>query len=129
MYFQFDTSVFSLTKPKSLQFSITWLDKNAGSKWSLKYFNDKGLQTAFIKIGIGDNQWKKDSITVTDAIVSGNGLYGSDFMLVNEDAMDDIFNGIEVDIERKNPVLNVINTSRIEVFPNPTKSFISWDKS
>lgn len=129
MYFQFDTSVFSLTKPKSLQFSITWLDKNAGSKWSLKYFNDKGLQTAFIKTGIGDNQWKKDTITVTNAIVSGNGLYGSDFMLVNEDTMDDIFNGIEVDIERKNPVLNVINTSRIEVFPNPTNSFISWGKS
>jgi hypothetical protein len=34
-----------------------------------------------------------------------------------------------VDIERKNPEVTILNPGRIEVFPNPTNSFISWSKS
>jgi hypothetical protein len=131
MFFQFDPNVFSLSKPKSLKFSITWLDKNAGSKWALKYYNDKGLQTALVKTGTGDNQWKKDTITITDANVARIGLNGSDFLLVNEDSIDDIFHGIEVDIERNFSTVSAYDPGEIEfkVFPNPTHSVISWANS
>ena len=95
-------NLFTNSKPESLTFTITWLDKNAGSTWSLDYNNGgKALKTALKVKGIGDNQWKKETITITDAAVDRSGKFGSDFCLVNTDKIDDIFNGIEVDIKRK----------------------------
>jgi len=102
MYFKFDEEMFTTSKPESLTFTITWLDKNAGSTWSLDYNNGgKALKTALKVKGKGDNQWKKETVTVTDVIVDKSGKMGSDFTLVNTDKIDDIFNGIEVDIKRK----------------------------
>jgi hypothetical protein len=102
MYFKFDEEMFSNSKPESLTFTITWLDKNAGSTWSLDYNNGGKVSKSALKIkGKGDNQWKKEIITITDAVVDRSGKLGSDFSLVNTDKVDDIFNGIEVDIKRK----------------------------
>jgi hypothetical protein len=84
----------------SLTFKITWLDKNPNSTWALKYYNASGLQTALNITGIGDNQWKTTNVTIRNPIINQNGVLGSDFMLVNTDAIDDIFHGIEVDITR-----------------------------
>ncbi|MCX6327367.1 MAG: T9SS C-terminal target domain-containing protein [Bacteroidia bacterium] len=102
MYFKFDDEMFANSKPESLRFTITWLDKNAGSTWSLNYNNgDKSMKSALNVKGIGDNQWKTQIVTINDAIIDRSGKFGSDFMLVNTDKVDDIFNGIEVDITRK----------------------------
>ena len=102
MYFKFDDEMFVDSKPASLTFNITWLDKIAGSTWSLNYNKGgKKMKSALKVKGKGDNKWKTETITITDAIVNRSGKFGSDFMLVNTDKKDDIFNGIEVDITRK----------------------------
>jgi len=102
MYFKFDDEMFVSSKPDSLRFTITWLDKNEGSTWSLEYNNGgKTLKSALSVLGIGDNQWKTQIVTIKDAVIDRSGKFGSDFMLVNTDKKDDIFNGIEVDITRK----------------------------
>jgi hypothetical protein len=102
MYFKFDEEMFATSKPATLTFTITWLDKNAGSTWSLDYNNGgKVLKSALKTKGKGDNQWKTETVTVNDAIVDRSGKMGSDFTLVNTDKLDDIFNGIEVGITRK----------------------------
>jgi hypothetical protein len=102
MYFKFDDEMFIVSKPKSIRFTITWLDKNSGSSWALNYNNgSKSTKTALKVKGIGDNQWKTEVVTINDANVDRSGKFDSDFMLVNTDSIDDIFNGIEVDIIRK----------------------------
>ena len=100
MYFKFHEEMFADSKPKSLKFTITWLDKNAGSTWALKYNNGKQIKTAIEVKGKGDNQWKTVVIDVADMVLNHKGELGSDFILVNNDKVDDIFNGIEVDITR-----------------------------
>jgi hypothetical protein len=102
MYFKFDDEMFVNSKPESLTFKITWLDKIAGSTWSLNYIKGgKKMKSALKVKGIGDNKWKTETITIKSPIVNRGGKFGSDIMLVNTDKKDDIFNGIEVDIIRK----------------------------
>lgn len=102
MYFKFDDEMFATSKPESLTFKITWLDKITGSTWSLNYNKGgKKMKSALKVKGVGDNKWKTETITVKNPIVNRGGKFGSDFMLVNTDKKDDIFNGIEVEISRK----------------------------
>ncbi len=101
MFFKFDDEMFANSKPKSLKFTITWLDKNAGSTWALKYNKGKDVKSAIEVKGKGDNQWKNVTVDVTDMLLDHSGKLGSDFVLVNTDKVDDIFNGIEVTIQRK----------------------------
>lgn len=100
MYFKFDEEVFLNSAPKSLKFKIIWLDKTAGSKWSFRYKSTTGSKDAIQVTGLGDNTWKEVNFTITDAVIDRSGVNGSDFTLVNTDAINDIFNGIEVGIER-----------------------------
>jgi hypothetical protein len=93
--------MFANSKPKSLKFTITWLDKNAGSTWALKYNKGKQMKTAIEVKGKGDNQWKFKTVDVADMLLDHSVELKSDFVLVNTDKTDDIFNGIEVDIQRK----------------------------
>ncbi|MFN0187719.1 MAG: T9SS C-terminal target domain-containing protein [Bacteroidia bacterium] len=101
MYFKFDDEVFASSKPKNLKFTITWLDKNAGSTWAMKYSKGKEMKTAVEVKGNGDNKWKSVTVDVSDMLLNHSGELKSDFILVNTDKTDDIFNGIEVDIQRK----------------------------
>jgi len=101
MFFKFYDEMFAYSKPKSLKFTITWLDKNAGSTWALKYSEGKDVKTAIEVKGKGDNQWKNVTVDVADMLLDHSGKLGSDFVLVNTDKVDDIFNGIEVTIQRK----------------------------
>jgi len=100
MYFKFDTEVFTNPYPKSLTFKIIWLDKTAGSSWAFRYKSLSGTKNAVQVTGLGDDTWKEVNFTLTDAVIDRTGVNGSDFTLVNTDAVDDIFNGIEVGIER-----------------------------
>jgi hypothetical protein len=100
MYFKFDKEIFTNSIPKSLQFKIIWLDKTVGSTWAFKYRSAQGIKEAMRVTGQGDNTWKEVTFTITDAIVDSKGVNGSDFTLENTDTVDDIFNGIEVGIER-----------------------------
>jgi hypothetical protein len=100
MYFKFDTEVFSNPNPTSLTFKIIWLDKTAGSTWAFRYKSVSGPKNAVQVTGTGSNTWKEVNFTLTDAVIDRTGVNGSDFTLVNTDSVDDIFNGIEVGIER-----------------------------
>jgi hypothetical protein len=100
MYFKFDDEMFANSKPKNLKFTITWLDKNAGSIWALQYNKGKQMKTALEVKGKGDNKWKTAIVDVADMSLDHSGALQSDFVLVNTDKIDDIFNGIEVDIQR-----------------------------
>ena len=101
LYFKFDDEMFVASKPKNLKFTITWLDKNLGSTWALQYNKGKEMKMALEIKGKGDNQWKSVTVEVADMQLNHSGEFGSDFVLVNTDSIDDIFNGIEVDILRK----------------------------
>ena len=101
MYFKFDDEVFATSKPKNLNFTITWLDKNPGSTWALQYNKGKEMKTALEIKGKGDNQWKTVVVEVADMQLNHSGKMESDFVLVNTDSIDDVFNGIEVNIQRK----------------------------
>lgn len=100
MYFKFDNEMFANSKPKNLKFTITWLDKNVGSTWALQYNKGKQMKTALEVKGKGDNKWKSVIIEVADMQLDHSGTLQSDFVLVNTDKTDDIFNGIEVDVQR-----------------------------
>ena len=95
MYFQLHTELPASNK--ILKFTIIWLDKYAGSTWAFKYKNAAGLQSRTFT-GTGTNEWRTETITLSDAIINQGGTLQSDFMLVNTDAIDDIFNGIEMNI-------------------------------
>ena len=98
MYFNFDEELFQKDKPKSLKFTINWLDRYQGSTWALKYNNGKSLQTAIDVKGKGDNKWKSVVVEINDMLLGHQGALQSDFLLVNTDSLDDVFNGIEVEI-------------------------------
>lgn len=102
MYFRYNEEVFSSKAPKNLKYKIVWLDKIAGSEWQFAYTTSGGEnKVAVTVVGKGDNKWKIVEVpSITDALVDGKGPKGSDFMLINLDDKDDIFHGIEVDIER-----------------------------
>ena len=100
MYFKFDTEVFTNPNPTSLTFKIIWLDKTEGSTWAFRYKSVSGPKNAVQVTGTGSNTWKEVNFTLTDAVIDRTGVNGSDFTLVNTDTIDDIFNGIEVGIER-----------------------------
>ena len=135
MYFKFWDDVFSTTsKPKSLKFSVTWLDSIQGSTWELRYKNNKGsIVSAMKMIGKGDRKWKTDTISVSDIDVTHTmDKLRSDFTLVNTDNIDDIFNGIEVDITRQGANVGGSQTSQTEtqidevnIYPNPSKSIVN----
>ena len=133
MYFKFNPEMFVDSKPKNLNFKIIWLDKNAGSTWSFRYKSAKGIKDAHQVTGIGDNNWKTVTFTISDAILDKSGVYGSDFMLVNTDNTDDIFNSIEVGIERELSTgisqNNLENIIAVQIYPNPTKSIINLKSS
>ena len=95
MYFQLHNEVQATNK--NLKFTIIWLDKTAGSTWAFKYRNSAGLQTIPFT-GTGTNQWRTEIFNVIDGDMNQGGVNGSDFMLVNTDTVDDIFNGIEMNI-------------------------------
>ena len=77
------------------------MDKNPGSTWALQYNKGKGMKTALEVKGKGDNQWKSVTVDVSDMQLNHSGEFESDFVFVNTDSIDDIFNGIEVNIQRK----------------------------
>ncbi|MBG7613110.1 T9SS type A sorting domain-containing protein [Polaribacter sp. BAL334] len=101
MYFKFHDDVFIETLPKKLTFKVTWLDSIAGSTWALQYKDITGLQKQLQKTSIGDWQWKSEEFVIEDLMTGGVGTNGADFMLVNTDDLNDIFHGIEIDIERQ----------------------------
>lgn len=109
MYFKFHDDVFSISDPGKLTFTITWLDKIANSSWEFRYDNgEQALATAERFTGTGSGQWKTETIVLTDAKMQHMGPMVSDFALVNTDELDDIFHGIEVDIERVGDNLDTV---------------------
>lgn len=131
MYFKFHDELFSPSnQPQSLKFTITWLDSIAGSTWVFRYKNKNGvIQSPLNVTGLGEKKWKSVSVTITDMDVTHSGTSDSDFMLVNTDNQNDIFNGIEVDIVRMTTglVSNTINTALL--LTNPVNAGLRWNSN
>lgn len=108
MYFKLDNELPASNK--ILKFTIIWLDKTAGATWAFKYRNSTALQSILFT-GTGTNVWKTETFTLTNAIMNQGGTNGSDFMLVNTDTTDDIFNGIEMNILDSITYQHVFDTS------------------
>ncbi|KAB1154012.1 beta strand repeat-containing protein, partial [Flavobacterium luteum] len=106
MYFKLDSELPA--NNKNLKFTIIWLDKTAGSTWAFKYRNSAGLQTIPFT-GTGTNQWRTEVFNIIDGVMNQGGINGSDFMLVNTDTLDDIFNGIEMNIVGVGKLAQTIN--------------------
>ena len=121
MYFQLHNELPA--NNKILKFTIIWLDKNAGSTWAFQYTNSEGLQSRTFT-GTGTNEWRTEIITISDAIINQGGTLQSDFMLVNTDTTDDIFNGIEMNILGISRQTQTINFS-----PLPSKTLGDADFS
>ena len=111
MYFKFHDDLFVETLPRKLTFNVTWLDNIAGSTWALRYKDITGVQKQLQITSIGDAQWKSEEFVIEDLMTGGVGTNGADFMLVNTDDLNDIFHGIEIDIERQgDPVISQITS-------------------
>ena len=95
MYFQLHPEL--PVSNKRLKFTIIWLDKTAGSTWAFEYRRSSGIRSRTFT-GTGTNQWRTETFNISDAIINQGGTFQSDFMLVNKDTNDDIFNGIEMNI-------------------------------
>ncbi len=114
MYFKLHDKLFRFPA-KKVTLSIIYYDNVAGSIWELKY--DAGInnfRSAKVVTGTGSHTWKRENITVADAVMHHNGPNGADFALVNRDTTDDIFHSIE--IEMIEPVSN-----NDDVYNKPTE--------
>jgi Secretion system C-terminal sorting domain len=69
---------------------------------------------------------------IYDMDVTHTGVIHSDFTLVNTDAIDDIFNGIEVDIVRQSGFTDIPQIEGenrqiddVQIYPNPAQSIVN----
>jgi hypothetical protein len=104
MYFDCHDELFSDT-PEQVELSVIYYDSVANSTWELQYdAGSNGFATALSVTNLGDSTWKTVAATVTNAVMQNNGPNGSDFALINTDALDDIFHMVEV--QRSEPLIN-----------------------
>ncbi|MSQ84971.1 MAG: T9SS C-terminal target domain-containing protein [Myxococcales bacterium] len=94
---RFDVQDQLLASPgQRLQLTVDYLDRGTG-QFALQYdaLGDNH-KTAFTVTKSNSNTWKTKTVEVTDWVCGNHGPNGADLMLVNLDADDDIFHGIEV---------------------------------
>lgn len=97
LYFKLDDQFFTGREPKRATIRIVWYDQHAGSTWKLVYDAGKAeMKTACIFTGQGNNQWRTETVQLTDAVLDHGGDRGSDFALINTDDQDDLFSLIEL---------------------------------
>ena len=95
MYFNVDDQLLP-TPGQTVQFAVDYLDTGTG-QFVLHYDAAGNSQkTAMTVTKTGSGTWKRQTVEVTDWVCGNHGPKGSDLMLVNVDADDDIFHGIEV---------------------------------
>ncbi len=79
-----------------VQLSVTYLNRGTG-QFALRYDAAGDSQkTAFTVTKTNQGDWVTRSVVVTDWVFKNRGLGGGDLTLVNTDAEDDIFHGLEV---------------------------------
>ena len=96
MYFKL-VEGFITSQPEIVEVKVIYFDEVAGSTWELRYDNGgASMATAASVECAGDGLWKTKKVTLTDAVLSGNGLRGADLALINTDEVDDKFHLVEV---------------------------------
>jgi len=97
LYFKLHDGFSQGADAKVMTMTVVWYDAKAGSTWKLDYDAGKpSMKTALTMTGKGDKQWHHETVTVEDAVLRQGGTKGSDFALLNTDAVDDIFSLIEI---------------------------------
>lgn len=93
----FDVHDQLLASPgQRIQLTVDYLDRGTG-QFALQYDAvGDNHKTAFTVTKTDSNTWKTKTVEVTDWVCGNHGPNGADLMLVNLDADDDIFHGIEV---------------------------------
>jgi len=95
MYFKLDDAFYSAPAGHA-KLIVVYYDSIAGSTWDLRYDAGAGnFKTAKSYTGTGSRTWIRDTTEISDAVMLHNGPGGADFGLVNTDALDDVFHGIE----------------------------------
>jgi hypothetical protein len=99
MYFNINDAFF-YNKPLAGEYPVTvrivYFDQGIG-KWELRYDAADNIQkTALAITKTNSGSWKAVTVELTDAYFGNRCTGGSDLMLVNTDAEDDIFHMIEV---------------------------------
>jgi hypothetical protein len=75
---------------------ITYLD-NGGGSWQLYYDAKNGTDKASIEVTCGStNNWKKATVTLSDAYFGNRGQSGSDFSIRSTNNRDVIFSVVEL---------------------------------
>lgn len=96
LYFKLDEDFFSGRKAKSVTIRIIWYDEHVGSTWKVTYdAGEPEMKTARTFTGQGTNQWRTETVQLTDAVLDHGGDRGSDFALINTDDKDELFSLIE----------------------------------
>lgn len=96
MYFQF-VDGFIKSPPSSVDVKVIYYDEFEGSTWELRYDNGSGdMAVALSVTGEGEEVWKTETVTLSDAVFARNGARGADLVLVNTDDHDDKFHMIEI---------------------------------
>ncbi len=93
----FDVHDKLLASPgQRIQLTVDYLDRGTG-QFALQYDAvGDNHKTAFTVAKTDSNTWKTKTVEVTDWLCGNHGPNGADLMLVNLDADDDIFHGVEV---------------------------------
>ena len=110
-----------------LKIRVVYLNKGIGT-WQLRYDAVGNAQKIGLNISkTNTNRWIDTTITVTDAYFGNRCPNGTDLMLVNTDANDDIFHLIEVQkLERTTETRETLKEGKgVQVFPNPVDNQLS----
>jgi hypothetical protein len=79
-----------------VRISVEYLDRGTG-RFALQYDAvSDAAKTAFVVTKANSNAWKTESVVVTDWALANRGPGGADLALVNVDADDDVFHGLEI---------------------------------
>ena len=79
-----------------VRITVDYLDRGTG-RFALQYdAASDAAKTAFVVTKSNSNAWKTESVVITDWAFANRGPSGADLALVNVDADDDIFHGVEI---------------------------------
>lgn len=116
----FDVHDQLLASPgQRIQLTVDYLDRGTG-QFALQYDAvGDNHKTAFTVTKTDSNTWKTKTVEVTDWVCGNHGPNSADLMLVNLDADDDIFHGVEV-VKLADVAVDVVGKGTVTARSNAT---------
>ncbi len=90
------TGKILLARDQAATFRVVWFDNTTGT-WGFSYDAGNGnFKSAKTFTVTGTNRWRKETFTITDAVMNNHGPQGAEVALINLDDTDERFHLIEV---------------------------------